>query len=364
MKKRKFSRILALVACCAVMLCSCSKSGESSSVKDSGASSVSQSESEALESSQEQNDSSEQPSETSSVTDDSSELEKELSDITPAMWVVTDKNGTKMTLMGSMHALTEADYPLPKKITDALDNADTLAVECDTSAVGLNEQMVLLKNMKLESGKTIKDVLSKDGYAGLENASKLLGIPMETFKRLKPWAVQNTLESYVTMAAGLDSNKGIDGNLISMAKEKGKEIYEVESANFQFDLLMNASDTVYDVSLIAYKNVKTVDEMIQPTSELYSYWRKGEFEKLTKLLESEDEDTGDIKLTDEQIKVCEEYNDAMLGDRNKGMVKAIKELLEKKKNVFYVVGAAHYAGEGGILDLLKKDGYTVERIEY
>jgi uncharacterized protein YbaP (TraB family) len=32
--------------------------------------------------------------------------------------------------------------------------------------------------------------------------------------------------------------------------------------------------------------------------------------------------------------------------------------------VFYVVGAAHYAGEGGIIDLLEKDGYTAERVQY
>lgn len=44
----------------------------------------------------------------------------------------------------------------------------------------------------------------------------------------------------------------------------------------------------------------------------------------------------------------------MLYDRNKNMAKAAEDLMSQGKNVFYVVGAAHYAGEGGIIDLLER----------
>ena len=54
----------------------------------------------------------------------------------------------------------------------------------------------------------------------------------------------------------------------------------------------------------------------------------------------------------------------MLYDRNKNMAKAAEDLMSQGKNVFYVVGAAHYACEGGIIDLLEKDGYTAERVQY
>lgn len=46
------------------------------------------------------------------------------------------------------------------------------------------------------------------------------------------------------------------------------------------------------------------------------------------------------------------------------MAEAGKKLLGEGKNVFFAVGAAHYAGEKGIINLLKADGYTCERIEY
>ena len=54
----------------------------------------------------------------------------------------------------------------------------------------------------------------------------------------------------------------------------------------------------------------------------------------------------------------------MITDRNRTMADAVKNLLGEGKNVFFAVGAAHYAGDKGILNLLETDGYTCERIEY
>ena len=41
--------------------------------------------------------------------------------ITPMMWEVTSDEGTKITLMGSMHALKDEVYPLPECIQTAYD---------------------------------------------------------------------------------------------------------------------------------------------------------------------------------------------------------------------------------------------------
>lgn len=71
-----------------------------------------------------------------------------------------------------------------------------------------------------------------------------------------------------------------------------------------------------------------------------------------------------IALVFQCMERAEDYNNQMLYDRNKNMAKAAEDLMSQGKNVFYVVGAAHYAGEGGIIDLLEKDGYTAERVQY
>ena len=58
----------------------------------------------------------------------------------------------------------------------------------------------------------------------------------------------------------------------------------------------------------------------------------------------------------------EAYNTALEGKRNIGMAKRAKEFLKNGDNLFYMVGFAHFCGEGSVIDLLEKDGYTVERL--
>ena len=56
-----------------------------------------------------------------------------------------------------------------------------------------------------------------------------------------------------------------------------------------------------------------------------------------------------------------EFNKAFLIDRNVGMVKHFIEIANKY-SLFCAVGAAHLPGETGVLELLRKKGYTVEPV--
>lgn len=55
------------------------------------------------------------------------------------------------------------------------------------------------------------------------------------------------------------------------------------------------------------------------------------------------------------------YNKAMLYDRNIGMVKSMDSIM-KTGSLFSAVGAAHLPGKNGIIELLRKKGYTVKPI--
>ena len=49
----------------------------------------------------------------------------------------------------------------------------------------------------------------------------------------------------------------------------------------------------------------------------------------------------------------------LLDDRNKNWVGQLKNIL-KEKNIFIAVGAGHLVGKNGLIELLKKEGYTVK----
>ncbi len=325
------------------------------------------------ESSAAQTDSGEEkPADDKTVTDEETTKEEDEKDkdttdgedsktdgITPAMWRIEGENGNTITMLGSMHALTESDYPLPDTVMDAFEAADVLAVECDVESAGtIAFQSTLLKQMYNEDGVKFSDLISGEAYDAVAEYLKTYDMTVDSMELFKPWAVSNTLDSLPVLYSKLDAELGIDAYLLQQAKETDKEIYEVESVEFQMDMLMNFSDEIYDLMFRSLDG-ESKETMVAQLEELHDAWASGDIEEITELSEEEEEE-----MSEEDAELAEEYNRIMLTDRNVGMEEAIKEFIEGDKDVFFVVGAAHYVDEGGILDLLEKDGIEYERIEY
>jgi hypothetical protein len=291
--------------------------------------------------------------------DDSSQTEP--SDITPAMWTVTSDSGVTITMLGSMHALKDADYPMPDKIMNAYNSADILAVECDTAeAETATYQLSLLKEMVYSDGDTLENHLTSEAYTALSDYLETAGMDISTFAKYKPWAIYSTLDTFAMSEAGLSSQLGVDSYFLDLAHSEDKTIYEVESVDFQMDLLMNMSDEIYSEALLAYEG-ETVESQSEMLNEMYEAWRTGDIDTVLELNEGTAEEGEEI--SPEEQAIIDDYNNQMLYDRNIGMENSVKELLDGDSDVFYVVGAAHFVGDGGIIDLLEKDGYTVTRVE-
>jgi len=50
-------------------------------------------------------------------------------------------------------------------------------------------------------------------------------------------------------------------------------------------------------------------------------------------------------------------------DRNQRWLPQIEALLKENQNSMVVVGALHLVGTGGLLELLRKHGYTVRQLD-
>ena len=125
---------------------------------------------------------------------------------------------------------------------------------------------------------------------------------------------------------------------------------EVFSQGMEYLLLCNMDDAE---QLTRYK---MLDEL-----ELYAY------QACLNEFEHEAYAMGEEELTVERLnslyaELLEEYNKAMISDRNIGMADKAEEYLAGGGTGFYIVGLAHVVGDGGIIDLLTQRGYTVEKI--
>lgn len=279
---------------------------------------------------------------------------------TPLLYKVSDKSGNVIWLFGSIHVGREDYYPLPSYVSDAFDNADSLAVEADIVAFekDLDLQVQAILPLVYTDGSTIKDHLSAELYERSVEVLGELDIYFQTMDYYCPSMWSSLIDSMVIEEIGVDSNLGIDRHLIEKANSSGKEIIEIESVEFQYKLLADFSDELQalllESSIDMYENP---DEAKEDINEMLDLWASGDEKAFAAYLAESDED-----MTAEEELLNEEYNNAMIVERNLTMTDFAEDALNSGEEVFICVGSAHVVGEGAMAEMLSQRGYTVECI--
>lgn len=282
------------------------------------------------------------------------------SSITPAFYKVTDGEGHRVWLMGSIHVGLPSFYPLPTYITEAYKNADALAVECDVVAFSsnLSQQLQALQGMMYSDGSTIKDHISQELY---DYAVEILKEQRQYSSALDvytPNVWSSAIDNYLTAQMGFDSELGIDMYFLNDAYDTGKEILEIESVEFQYNMLGGFPEQLQVLMLEgSVYNYENPDEAKEQLQALVDAWALGDPEGLYALLSEE----GEFE-SEEERELYALYNDEMIVKRNRNMADYAEEALASGKEVFICVGAAHVVGIGAMADLLQQRGYTVELI--
>ncbi|MDD6489612.1 MAG: TraB/GumN family protein [Clostridia bacterium] len=286
----------------------------------------------------------------------SSENSAENEKITPSVWKVTDANGNYIYMMGSIHAADNAVNNMPDYFESAFNECTALAVEADVTNVtsDISQAVDIAQKMMYTDGTTIKDHISAETY---KKSVKLLtdnNMYTSLYDYYMPFAWTSLIEDIVIEKSGLDVNKGVDTVLTKRAKKDNKKILEVESVDFQLNLFKDFSDETQELMLKAYTEDGVIEEQVKALNELYDKWKKG-----TITAEDVSDDVDESSMTDEEKALFDEYNKKMLDDRNINMADKAEEYMQGSETVMFVVGAAHFQGEKGILQLMKDKGCTV-----
>ena len=187
---------------------------------------------------------------------------------------------------------------------------------------------------------------------------KASGSYSTAIETMKPYVWSSSIESFYLTLGSLRAENGMDMQLLKLAKEKGKQIREVESVLSQFEMMSNFSREL-QAMLLEETLDYTVTEYCTEVQELYELWCAGDEAAVRSKLE---EDTS--KLSDEELVLYNEYLNAMIIERNKQMLQTAADCLESGDTVFYAVGLAHLLQENGLVDTLQEAGYTVEQVQY
>jgi len=128
---------------------------------------------------------------------------------------------------------------------------------------------------------------------------------------------------------------------VAKAKESNKSIVGLEKAAQQLDIL---GKSFTDDELIAY--LQKIDTNMADT--------------MIKEYTSEDINGLYAMTTDKEL-MSTSTKEILLDNRNVNWLKIMPEMMQKE-SVFFAVGAAHLAGDLGVINLLKKAGNTVKPI--
>jgi uncharacterized protein YbaP (TraB family) len=253
--------------------------------------------------------------------------------------------------MGSIHVADADTFPLPAVIEDAFAESDILVVEVDISETDEAESLALILEYGMyPSGETLEDNLPEELYERLADKFAEWGVGIGFVECYCPWLVENLLEVTAFQMLGYTSEYGIDMYFLESANSRNMEIIELESEEFQIQLLADVPDDIMikiiEINLDAPATVEDIEEM-------FAYWETGDSAAMENLV---------FEGLDEEPELVPYYQ-VMFDDRNHGMMEKIVKFLENDETYFVVVGAGHLVGEEGLLSLLEEAGYSVEQLE-
>ena len=253
-------------------------------------------------------------------------------------------------LLGSIHMASPELYPLDSAIEDAFELADNLVVEVDTTQMdGTRLLQLMMDYGTYPQGEGLRDHIPAELYAQLDEQFEELGFNIALFDMYKPWVVVTMQEELQLEELGYDAEYGIDLYFLNKATESGKDILELETMDFQIELISSFTDEMMIMVL-----EETVENPATPMhlAILFKAWEDGNTEVIESL---------SFGALDEEPALVP-YYEKMVYERNFNMAEAIEGFLADAETYFVVVGAGHLVGENGLINILDERGYATEQL--
>jgi uncharacterized protein len=265
-----------------------------------------------------------------------------------SVWVARSSKAT-VYLAGSFHMMRASDYPLPAEFFTAYQDSRKIIFEVPPGETESPEYMEKFLSLAIyNDGTTLKEHITTAAYAKAESFCKERNYPMEQYQILKPTMFVMTLTVLEMSRIGADPQKGIDNFFEEKAMKDGKATGSLETVDQQISLL-----TSIDASVGSDQILESIDELKQIEVALGEYmaaWRKGDEPKMEELY------IQDLKRYPKLYKT-------LIVDRNNKWMRNIEGYLNSSGNTMLVVGAAHLIGVDGLVNLLRKRGYKVVKLQ-
>jgi uncharacterized protein YbaP (TraB family) len=269
------------------------------------------------------------------------------------LWKVA-KDGRTSYLFGTMHLTDPRVTRLTPAARKAFDASDTVVIETTDVLDKARMMAALMAKPELTmftDATTLTSLLPQGEVASVNKALDARGIPPASVIKMKPWILSAMLALPACEVARQSAGAPVlDVRLADDAKAAGKSVEGLETAVSQLEAMASLPMDFHVRGLVdTLKLGSRIDDLIETMIALYVKGDTGTFWPLFKAaLPSEGQDEAGYAA----------FEETMIKTRNKTMVERAEPIFQRS-NAFMAVGALHLPGPEGLIELFRKDGYTV-----
>jgi uncharacterized protein YbaP (TraB family) len=274
------------------------------------------------------------------------------------VWRVTNAKAP-FYLVGSIHALSKNDYPLPAPYEIAKKDSKRFLFEFDP-----NRHVEFEKKFeaagKYPTGQDIRSKIDPELFAWLRRNVWSVAPDARRGKhervgnfdsqfRYKPWWIAQHLVGPVTYSKGSKSSlsQGLDNYFVDHALREKKEIAGLESVDEHVAVMGGLSDR--DSEFILRDALEEPKNAEKEFNRMHKAWFKGDTDALW---------AGDSRLRKQAPLIAARFVD----NRNTKWIPRIEAELKTGKPTAIVAGALHFSGPNSVIKLLEKRGYKIEQL--
>lgn len=263
----------------------------------------------------------------------------------PFLWRVQGPEVTHY-LLGSVHLLPAAVYPLPPALEAAYAQTRALVLETDPAAF----EVPAAQARMIDAGLSRRGLSKEIGpalYARVRERAQSSELPAATCDRFKAWLCALTLTLFEFQRSGMDPELGLDRHFHQLALADRRPVTWLETPESQLDLFADM-----DAGMSEQFLASALDDLSEPEWQpqaMVKMWRDNDTAKLGGLIDDTREE-------------FPQTHDRMLGSRNRGWIEALVRKFGGTTPQLVVVGAAHLVGKGSVVELLEARGIELRPV--
>lgn len=268
------------------------------------------------------------------------------------LWEITGKGLTKPSyIYGTIHLIPKSDFFLTEATKKALNESQKVMFEINMKDMQ-NPMLIfsIMSKAMMPRGQKLRDLISKEDYALVKTRFEEIGLPLPMLESIKPMFLSAMVEGggnpMDTSAKG--ATTAYEMEIMKIADKDKKEMGGLETMEFQMGIFDSIPlKTQADMLVKSIKSVNNGDSEFKAMVELY---KSQDIEAMAGTMKGgEDNDLS-------------KYESVLLTSRNKNWIPLIVKNSEGK-SIFYAVGAGHLGGEMGVVNLLRKEGFTLKPLK-